>query len=256
MSNQLAVVNSQLGVYDRMSNPIEAVEKLGGWIAKSGMFGCTKEEQGMVFALQCMSERKAPLEMAKQYHVIGGKLSMRSDAMLAGFRERGGKVQWKQYDDKAAVARWIYDGNDVELSYTIEQAKNAGLVKSDSGWTKHPAAMLRARLISTAIRMLAPEVCTGVYTPEEVSDFEPAKEKQVQGTVIESTPVLANDDLEVLLESYEPHATELFLEKGWVTGQQTYLDCEQEKRKSILKNPKPLLEILNERIKNAKENKE
>jgi len=31
--------------------------------------------------------------------------------------------------------------------------------------------MLRARLISKAVRMLAPEVNSGAYTPEEVSDF-------------------------------------------------------------------------------------
>lgn len=164
--NQLTV-----STYDRVSDPMAASTQLGEWIARSGMFGCERVEQGSILALQCIVERKAPLELAKHYHIIGGKLSLRADAMLALYRERGGKVKWLQFDDQAARARWIYDGNDIELSYTADDAKRAGLLPArGGGWAKHPAEMMRARLISKAVRMLAPEVCTGTYTPEEIED--------------------------------------------------------------------------------------
>lgn len=171
--NNTPLALSTASSYDRVENPIAAAETLGMWIAKSGMFGAERPEQGHILALQCIVEKMPPLELTKHFHIIGGKLAMRSDAMLAGYRQRGGKVKWLQYDDKAAKAQWLYDGNDITLSYSIDDAKAAGLFpgRAGSGWQKNPADMLRARLISKAIRMLAPEVCTGHYTPEEVEDF-------------------------------------------------------------------------------------
>lgn len=235
---QLATVNNEVGVYDRMANPIEAVEKLGEWIARSGMFGCDKVEQGQILALQCMVERKAPMEMSKTYHIIGGKLSMRSDAMLAEYRKRGGKVIWKSFDDKLAKAVWVYDGNEIELSYSIDEARKAGLIKEKSGWMKDPAAMLRARLISKAIRMLAPEVCTGVYTPEETADFTVP--------LVELKAAKVACPLEELLSVHEPMVNHILLDKGLIAEGQTFRDLPQDKKDNILKNPKPLLEVLND----------
>ncbi len=177
MSNELMKRDEGVGavtIYDRMTDPLVAVEKMGEFFARSGMFGCTKPEQGQILALACMAERKSPFEIKRLYHLVDGSLSMRSDAMLALYRQRGGKVLWKQVDDKAAVAQWIYDGNDLTLSYTIDEARAAGYIKPKSAWEKTPGAMLRARLITTAVRMLCPEAIAGCYTPEEIIDSAPA----------------------------------------------------------------------------------
>ena len=167
-------MSEALALYDRIENPMQAVETMGNFLATSGMFGCEKKEQGQVLALACMCERKSPFEILKTYHIINGKLSMRADAMLAGFRKAGGKVTWKRFDNEAAIAVWTLDNNkDVEIGFTVEDAKRAGLIpaKPGSGWQKSPDAMLRARCISKAMRMIAPEVVAGTYTPEEVADF-------------------------------------------------------------------------------------
>ena len=168
-------MSNELTLYDKIENPIQAAQELGKAFAASGMFGCEKVEQGTILALACMAERKTPFEIMRTYHLIGGKLAMRADAMLAAFRKLGGKVTWKQYDDAGAKAVFKMDENDLELSFLIEDAKRAGFIpaKPGSGWTKHPGAMMRARLISMAVRMLCPEAVAGTYTPEEVSDFEP-----------------------------------------------------------------------------------
>ena len=115
---------------------------------------------------------------------------MRADAMLAKFQERGGAVVWKQFDREAAVALFtVKDGQPVEISFTIEDAKLAQYVpaKPGSAWVKTPDANLRARLISKAIRMLDPGVVAGTYTPEEIADFEPEL-KPVRGAVVENPP--------------------------------------------------------------------
>lgn len=170
--------NLQTSTYEKITDPIAAAEKLGEWICKSGLFGVDRPDQGTILGLQCIVEKLPPLELAKRYHFIQGRLSLRADAMLALYRERGGKVIWIETSDKAAKARFIYDGNDIEISYTADDAKAAGLLpaKPGSGWAKFPSAMLVARLTSKAVRMLCPEAVTGVYTPEEVQDFaSPAK---------------------------------------------------------------------------------
>jgi hypothetical protein len=170
--------NLQTSTYEKITDPIAAAEKLGEWICKSGLFGVDRPDQGTILGLQCIVEKLPPLELAKRYHFIQGRLSLRADAMLALYRERGGKVIWIETSDKAAKARFIYDGNDIEISYTADDAKAAGLLpaKPGSGWAKFPGAMLVARLTSKAVRMLCPEAVTGVYTPEEVQDFaSPAK---------------------------------------------------------------------------------
>ncbi len=88
---------SYVCVYDRMQDPIAAIDKMGDWIFKSRMFGCDERElggdaQARIFALACLQERKSPLEMLKTYHIIQGKLAKRADAMLG------------EYDDHPACA--------------------------------------------------------------------------------------------------------------------------------------------------------
>ena len=182
MSTDLAVApqQSSLSVFDRIADPMEACKQMGSFIAKSGMFNCTKEETGMVIAMTCLCERITPIEFSRTYHVIttssGTQLAMRADSMLAKFIKRGGTCRWEQHDEKGAVAVFNCANNkDVRLSFTIEDAKTAGYVpaKPGSAWQKTPGAMMRARLISLAIRMLDPEVVAGTYTPEEVNDFDP-----------------------------------------------------------------------------------
>lgn len=267
MSNLPAIVNTQtsLSTYDKVNDPMAAAEQLGVWIAKSGMFGCERPEQGAILAMQCIVERKAPLELAKHYHIIGGRLSLRADAMLALYRERGGKVQWQQFDANGAKARWIYDGNDIIMEYTTEDAKQAGLLpaRAGSGWAKFPAEMMRARLISKAVRMLAPEVCTGAYTPEEIADFDQPK-PSTRYSVLE--PVAPDNHLEQLATAagadvvYAPRVERLTLpeildkhganldqvhtflvDKKWIPAGGTLTDIAPARVQKILDKPEAFL---------------
>ena len=147
--------------------------QFGNAISLSGLFGCKRPEQGQVFAIQCMFERKPPLEMAKTYHVVGDKLVKRADAMLADFRRAGGKWKWADLDatDKQeALVAW--EGEEYRVSYSIDQARAAGLVKEGSNWTKDPATMLRARVVSRTLRAIAPEMVQGVYTEADLDGSE------------------------------------------------------------------------------------
>ena len=176
--------NSPIHFYNSVSS-IEAIEKVGVAIAKSGMFGVERVEQGFILALQCFTEGLPPMELCKRYHLIQGKLSMRADAMLALYRERGGRVKWVKYDADAAQGEWTFEGQTQNISYTANDAKLAGMLPAKGGgWAKFPAEMLRARCISKSVRMLCPEVVTGTYTPDEVEGEyikapQPQPERQI-----------------------------------------------------------------------------
>lgn len=166
------LTTTQNNALDRISDPVAAVEKMGEWFSRSGMFGCEKPEQGMILALAAICERKSPLEIADTYHLIGGQLSMKSRAVLAKYRQHGGKVKWIKSDDKTCEADWTFEGDTTRVSFTLEEAKAQGLVKSGSAWTKTPAEMLRARCITRAVTMLAPEILIGGSAAEDI--VEPA----------------------------------------------------------------------------------
>ena len=218
--------------YSRIGTSLEAVKELGSWIARSGVFNCQKDEQGNMIALECLATRKTPFDFKREFHLVNGSLTMRSDAMLAGYRTRGGKVIWKQFDSTAAIGVWKFDGNECEIGFTTEDAKIAGLLpaKAGSGWQKDPSAMLRARCISKAIRMLAPEVVAGVYTPEEAADFASSPTPSVTTTTrqtVNVTPESAFSLVERLEQILEPHseaANAFLLSKSLIKEGQNFRD--------------------------------
>lgn len=166
-----------LAVYNRISDPMAYVVQMGSAIAKSGMFGCNNDQQGQVLAMACICKGIDPIDFANTYHIIGGKLSMRADAMLAKFRSKGGKHKWLRdgEDGQIATLQLSIEGEEVTSSFAIEEAVRAELVKAGGNWVKNPGSMLRARAISKGVRMLRPEIIAGCYSPEELEheDFEP-----------------------------------------------------------------------------------
>ena len=66
------------------------------------------------------------------------------------------------------VSQRIEDDAPTSLTYTIEEARAAGLVQAGSNWTKGPADMLVARASSKLARIVCPEVTFGLYAPEEI----------------------------------------------------------------------------------------
>nr|ANO58261.1 hypothetical protein [uncultured Planctomycetota bacterium] len=171
-----APVESSTSVYDRVNNVMEFVETMGAKLAKSGFAGCTKVEQGEMVILECMTRKMSPLEFSATYHIVNAKVTMRSDAMLAKFNQLGGQVEWVTFDEKEATAKFTINGNSTTISYTIADAAKRGLANRAGSWKIHTAEMLRARLISKAIRMVAPQAIAGYYCAEELTDTsQPSK---------------------------------------------------------------------------------
>ena len=264
--NEITSSGGNLSVYSKITDPIHAMQVMGEMIAGSGMFGCTKTEQGMVLAMQCLAEGKPPLELAKTYHIIEGKLTMRADAMLGRYLTSGGKVKWTERSDKRVAATWICDGNEVEIVVTIEEMTKNGVALGNNGklktnWQRFPRQMLTARNVSEAVRLLMPQIVSGIYTPEEVSDFSNSDRQimpaQVAPVVQHTQPVAfevvdenssAKDSLiarlDELLARYEPHATNYLMTKSYLKAGQSYRDLDAMTAQRMLASPAKIIGIL------------
>jgi hypothetical protein len=165
-----------------MSNdiiPFQDQQRMAQAIAKSGFFGLKDEIQVLALMAVAQAEGRHPASVAKDYHIIQGRPALKSDAMLARFQSAGGTVRWVKYTDEIVTGIFSHpQGGELELSWTLAQAKAIGLATKDN-WKLYPRAMLRARVISEGIRAVFPAVLVGEYTPEEVGDFD-AKPAPIQ----------------------------------------------------------------------------
>ena len=190
------------------------MENMADAVAKSGLFGMNNPNQVLALMAVAQAEGLHPATAARDYHIIQGRPALKADAMLARFQQAGGKVDWKEYTDKRVTGLFSHpNGGSLELTWTIEQAQAAGLVKPNSGWTKFPRAMLRSRVVSEGIRTVYPGCVVGAYTPEEVSDFDDKPKSKDMGKVevveVQKIEDMPDDPLDGL---------ELFLPDGSVYG--------------------------------------
>jgi hypothetical protein len=155
---------------------VQDLEIMADRVAKSRLFGLDAA-QAFTLMLLCQAEGIHPVRAVQRYHVIQGRPAMKADAMLADFQRIGGTVKWLTETDDREKAEALFthprfapEGKIIRFG--INDAKAASLT-SNPTWQKYPANMLRARVISTGVRMLAPGIVAGLYTPEEISDFEP-----------------------------------------------------------------------------------
>ena len=175
---EVAPVGEAGSMYDRVTNILEFVSVMGQKFAKSGLGGFTKVEQGEMVLMECFARKMSPLEFVKDYHIVNNKITMRADAMAAKFNQGGGHIAWEDFTDKVAKATFTdRRGHKTTISYTIEDAAKAGVANRAGAWKQHTSAMLRARLISKAIRMVAPECITGVYTEDEITGGDVQQDK-------------------------------------------------------------------------------
>ena len=154
--------------------PLRDIERMGAVMASSKMFGFKTIEEAVALMLIAQAEGNHPAKAAQEYHVIQGRPALKADAMLARFQAAKGVVEWEELTDEVVSAYFSHPTacpKPIKVEWTMERAKNAQLTGKDN-WRKYPRQMLKARVISEGVRMTYPGVAVGLYTPEEVEQFD------------------------------------------------------------------------------------
>jgi hypothetical protein len=175
-----------------VSPSIQDVEAIAVKVARSGLYGLT-DSQAFVLMQIAIAEGLHPIQAVRRYHVIEGKPSMRADAMQAEFQRHGGRIKWVETTADACEAEFshpVFQPDPVKIRFTLKEFVASGVATAQGGlkknWRTFPAAMLRARVISAGVRMIDPGVVVGIYTPEEVGDFD--RPIETTARTIEPTP--------------------------------------------------------------------
>lgn len=166
------LLSSVESVVASANDKLAAIERLGQFFSSSGAFGCTNASQGIVVVMSCLELRMGVVEFSKTYEVINGKIRKKAVAAHAEFESIGGQVEWLSLGSKSepAKARFTFkDKKPLETSFGLKEAQEAGLVKTGSGWEKWISAMCCARVLSSGIIRLAPQIYAGFDDESESS---------------------------------------------------------------------------------------
>lgn len=97
---------------------------------------------------------------------------------------------------------------EYRLTFTMDDARQAGIIKSDGGWDKYPANMLRWRAIGYCADVVAPDIGGGMLRAHDLG----AKITADGGIVIEGEIV---QDMSSLIDQY---GADLVLQAANATG--------------------------------------
>lgn len=164
------------------------ITQMANAIVKSGLYAFKSNDQAISLMLLCQAEGLHPAEAMRRYHIMGGgTVAMKADTMLAEFQARGGRVNWEEYGDDGVTGVFSHPaGGSVRITWNLERARQADVLKNGN-YKKYPAGMFRARCISEGVRTVLPGVVLGVYTPEEVADFEPEQRPRERSRPVQAT---------------------------------------------------------------------
>lgn len=115
-----------------------------------------------------------PAQSLYEIYVVNGRPSPSANLMAGLVRKAGHKLRIEGDATRCTATLVRKDDPDYpfEATWTIEQARGAGLASKDT-WKQYPAAMLRARAIAEVVRMGASEAVLGMdYAKEEMEDVE------------------------------------------------------------------------------------
>ena len=130
-----------------------------------------------------------PMQAMQSIAVINGRPSLWGDAMLALVKAHPA-FEWikEECDGNVATCTIKRRGEpEVVQSFSLEEAKRAGLTGKAGPWTQYPKRMLQMRARGFALRDAFPDALRGVVSAEEARDT-PTERDMGAAEVVSSRP--------------------------------------------------------------------
>lgn len=118
-----------------------------------------------------------PMRALRSIAVVNGRATLWGDDMLAMVLASPvcEYVNESESTDKAGICKVKRKGGVEHVStFTLEDAKRAGLLGKQGPWTQHTGRMLKLRARGFALRDVFADVLAGLVTTEEAMDITPA----------------------------------------------------------------------------------
>ncbi len=157
-------------------SPRDAVT-MAKWIYESKLYLNFNSPEAVFAVLLSGRELGLPAMAAlRGFHVVEGKPTLAAD-LLRSLVLRSGLAEYFTCVERTATqSTWTTkrkgDPEPVRLTYTLDEAKAANLVRPGGGWTKHPADMISKTASTKLARLVYPDVTFGLYAPSELGGEE------------------------------------------------------------------------------------
>lgn len=207
-------------------NNVQELQFLGTVLSQSQLFGANNPAEGLAIVAMCHQKRISWMDFMQNFHMIKGRVSKKTDAILADFHRIGGSHEIIERSDTKAEAKFIigknkyaskitwedcqnepfiYEGKESDVVAQIEAGNKDKLrMKPKYRTPRARMQMLWARCVSDGVRAVAPECVQGIYTPEEVEDF--ADETNAAPAVAQPVPVQGTVSTSPVAEAPAPAA--------------------------------------------------
>lgn len=195
--------------------PFQDVQGMAAAIAKSGLFGMKTPDQALALMLVAQAEGQHPATITQDYDIIQGRAARKTHSVLARFQQMGGTVEWHELSDTTAEATFSHKaGGKLRITWTLEQAKKAGLTGKDN-WKNYPRSMLRARCIAEGVRAVFPAALGGMMVSEEAQDLPPSAASDTIKAIDASTGEVITFDVVAACERVAQSQTLDELQQVW-----------------------------------------
>jgi hypothetical protein len=185
--------------------PYGDLERMAERIVKSRLFGMQNVDQAVALLLVAQAAGLHPATACQDYHIVDGKPAKKAEAMMRDLLRGGGRVEWHTLTDTEAAATFSHpQGGTVRIDWDTERAKRAG-IGGKGTWLKYPRSMLRSRVVAEGVRTVYPIGTGGLYTPEEVRDFD-APERPLRDVTPPPAARQPADDLAFFAGEHPPKA--------------------------------------------------
>lgn len=138
-------------------------------IHQSRLFGVASLEQAATVMLKG-HELGLPLTAAFELiHIVQGKPSLSPRGALAIIMSSGllAELMIDEQTDSCTVTMKRTNGFTYTTSFTMDDARRAGVIKDGGGWQSYPANMLRWRAIGFCADVVFPDVLAGMKRADE-----------------------------------------------------------------------------------------
>jgi hypothetical protein len=178
---------------------LDEIEKLAKHFVQSGLFGIGQNSfsQSVIKMLAGKELGIAPFTAVKEIYIIEGKLAL-SAHLIGALIKKTGIYNYKIIEHNNNKCSIDFTKNNELLgnsTFTIDDAKTAGLIKDKGAYQKFPKNMLYARALTNGANWFCPEVFRGgVYTPEQLQEdsFIDAQVEQPNQQEIEQKEKIIN----------------------------------------------------------------
>ncbi len=115
-----------------------------------------------------------PMTALSQINVVEGRPGLSAEAMRALVLAAGHEIVFDETTSAICRVRGRRHRSQTwtTVEWTIEHARQAGLLRRGSGWEKYPRDMLIARGTTALCRMIFPDVIHGFRSVEELVDMD------------------------------------------------------------------------------------